>query len=574
MELLLMAVTLFLCSTSHLGLLKKAEKKVDPVVTDGQLCHFPFQYNRKMHYTCIKKGKHGGQHWCALTENYDRDQLWGYCNEHIKVQDHCEKKPCRNGGTCENTLKNYHCICPAHYTGRQCQKERCFESQLLQYFGEGEQWLRFTPQTLEECHCTAKGAMCKHAHAKECTWNPCLNRGRCAEVKKLLACGCPKNYVGQFCEIDLSQLCYQENGADYRGSADVTISGTDCLPWTSDIVQNELSVQIRNHQQSLGLGRHTFCRNPDNDSQPWCYILKEHQLSWEYCSIPQCNDTQNSEQVLTTPNNDDRKLEEPMEGSSKLLEHCGKRYKKCPSVIDRIVGGLVALPASHPYIAAIYMGTTFCGGSLITSCWIVTAAHCLQHRPDVSQITVVLGQTSFNRSSADSAEFEVQEYILHERYSAFTYEHDIALVHLKTRKDGQCAEFSRFILPVCLPSTSDPISPGTRCEISGWGYPYEGAGYHSDYLQEAVVPILSQEHCKSPELHGSRLLDGMLCAGYPEGETDACQGDSGGPLVCEDGEKMVLYGVVSWGAGCARENKPGVYTNVISYNDWIKEKIR
>nr|XP_033783551.1 coagulation factor XII [Geotrypetes seraphini] len=539
------------------------------VTQSGQLCHFPFQYNRKMHYTCIKKGKQRGQYWCALTENYDRDQLWEYCNEEMKVQDHCEKKPCRNGGTCENTLKNYHCVCPARYTGTQCQKEKCFDSLLLQYFEEGEQWLRFKSQTPEECHCTGKGAVCKHAHVKECLRNPCLNGGRCAAVKKLQVCGCPQNYRGEFCETDLSELCYQKNDASYRGPADKTISGMDCLPWTLNIVQLELSVHFKNHQQSLGLGRHTFCRNPDNDTQPWCYVLKEHQLSWEYCSIPQCNGTQNSEQVPSTPNKEEEKLEE----GSNLLGDCGKRYKKSPSLNARIVGGLVALPASHPYIAAIYMGTKFCGGSLIASCWVVTAAHCLQDRPDVSQITVVLGQSNYNRSSADSAEFEVLGYTLHEQYSSFTFQHDIALLHLRARSDGQCVVFSRFIMPVCLPSTSDPISPGTPCEIAGWGYTYEGAEYHSDYLQEAMVPILSQELCKSPELHGSHLGDSMLCAGYPEGGTDACQGDSGGPLVCEDGEKMVLHGVVSWGVGCALENKPGVYTNVTSYIDWIKMKI-
>lgn len=59
---------------------------------------------------------------------------------------------------------------------------------------------------------------------------------------------------------------------------------------------------------------------------------------------------------------------------------CGKRFLKSPSMTSRIVGGMVALPASHPYMAAIYMGQQFCGGSLISSCWVVTAAHCLDDK--------------------------------------------------------------------------------------------------------------------------------------------------------------------------------------------------
>ncbi|XP_075456970.1 coagulation factor XII isoform X1 [Ascaphus truei] len=570
---------------------KQKEKKKDQsglVLTEsGELCHFPFHYARIMHHSCIRRGKQGPKAWCSLTKNYDRDQRWSYCMEGRNVKDHCEQNLCESGGVCESTLKSYNCVCREPFTGRYCQTDKCFDDQLLRYFEPREKWLHYSPPNLEECMCSEKGSICKAISGRECSDNPCLNGGRCMKAKTTTVCGCTQGHKGPHCEIRPSEACYTGNGTSYRGTAHVTMMGTPCLPWDSDIIQHEVTMFSHQQTKDYAIGSHPYCRNPGGDTQPWCFVLQEQRLSWEHCHIPRCNQSAASTSdppvsetepptrgATSSPSKSDptTSTEGPSDGSTRLPVNCGERFRKSPSLTPRIVGGLVALPASHPYIAALYIGNLFCGGALISSCWVLTAAHCLQHRPDVTELTVVLGQRLFNTTDMYTITFPVQKYILHEMYSEITFQHDIALVKLKAVGEA-CAEFSQFVQPVCLSQNFKVAGTGTQCEVAGWGHQHHGAEQYALYLQEAFIPIIPHTQCCSPNVHGNRILPGMLCAGFLEGGADACQGDSGGPLVCEVDGRIELNGIVSWGTGCGEENKPGVYTAVSSYIDWVKANI-
>ena len=146
-----------------------------------------------------------------------------------------------------------------------------------------------------------------------------------------------------------------------------------------------------------------------------------------------------------------------------------------------------------------------------------------------------------------------------------THDNDIALVKLAKK-----AFLNTFVNTLCLPTWGPQI--GSRCQIAGWGTTMEH-GIASDILMKAEVPLVGREVCSHPEVYGSKITDNMMCAGYARGGIDTCQGDSGGPLHCqskEDPGRWEIQGVASWGRGCGRQMKYGVYTVVGNYLQWIQ----
>jgi len=96
---------------------------------------------------------------------------------------------------------------------------------------------------------------------------------------------------------------------------------------------------------------------------------------------------------------------------------------------------------------------------------------------------------------------------------------------------------------------------------------FQSGGSASDVLLKVDVPIVSKSECDSSYSGFGGIPPNQICAGLEEGGVDSCQGDSGGPLYM-DGE---IFGVVSWGVGCAFPGYPGVYTEVSAYSDWISQ---
>lgn len=178
--------------------------------------------------------------------------------------------------------------------------------------------------------------------------------------------------------------------------------------------------------------------------------------------------------------------------------------------------------------------------------------------------------SSFTGSSGHEQVLKVEKFIPHPDFRKLgPYSHDVAVLLLASPG----FKINDVIKPVCF--TDDDPPPGTWCEVSGWGATDpQVTDRLSPVLRAAAVPVLSLETCRKKGIYGGRqqqILDSMLCAGHLRGGIDACGGDSGGPLVCEKDGRLELSGIVSWGDGCAKKNRPGVYTRVSSFLPWIKE---
>ncbi|KAF3851313.1 hypothetical protein F7725_013085 [Dissostichus mawsoni] len=157
-----------------------------------------------------------------------------------------------------------------------------------------------------------------------------------------------------------------------------------------------------------------------------------------------------------------------------------------------------------------------------------------------------------------------------------------SLLKLKTDV-GICAVNSPEVLPACLPDRKLvlPTGPSVRSQamektqsISNSKTLSTVSAEFSERVKRGYVRLWPKERCVPDVLSQRTITPNMLCAGDTRGLDDACKGDSGGPLVCRNNDKMTLMGVISWGDGCGQKDKPGVYTRVTHYIDWIKSIIK
>uniref|UniRef100_A0A8D2NFA4 Transmembrane serine protease 15 n=1 Tax=Zonotrichia albicollis TaxID=44394 RepID=A0A8D2NFA4_ZONAL len=232
----------------------------------------------------------------------------------------------------------------------------------------------------------------------------------------------------------------------------------------------------------------------------------------------------------------------------------------------RIVGGNDAGREAWPWIVSLHFNfQPVCGASLVSDEWLVTAAHCVYGRQlKPSRWQAALGLYSQSDLAKPPAVVQnIDRIIINPHYMKQTKDSDIALMHLQHK-----VQYTDYIQPVCLPEKNQQFPPGINCSIAGWGA-IRNDGPSSNILQEAEVPLLSNEKCQQwmPKYN---ITENMLCAGYDMGGIDSCQGDSGGPLTFEDGDKWFLVGVTSFGEGCALPQRPGVYARVTMFVDWIK----
>ncbi|KAJ6650548.1 hypothetical protein lerEdw1_006044 [Lerista edwardsae] len=176
---------------------------------------------------------------------------------------------------------------------------------------------------------------------------------------------------------------------------------------------------------------------------------------------------------------------------------------------DKIVGGFTCPKNAIPYQASLNAGYHFCGGSLITDQWVVSAAHCYK-----SRIQVRLGEHDIMEIEGGEQFIDSEKVIRHPRYNSWLLDNDIMLIKLSTP-----VELSAQIAPIALPTACAPA--GTDCLISGWGNTLSNGVNYPDILQCLNAPILSDADCESS--YPGQITTNMICVGYLEGGKDSCQ---------------------------------------------------
>ncbi|XP_030319521.1 chymotrypsin-C isoform X1 [Calypte anna] len=243
-----------------------------------------------------------------------------------------------------------------------------------------------------------------------------------------------------------------------------------------------------------------------------------------------------------------------------------------PPLLDtRVVGGEDARAHSWPWQISLQYNRSgewrhTCGGTLIASSWVLTAAHCISFS---QTYRVVLGKQDLSvEDEPGSLAVGVEKLIVHEKWNSFLILNDIALIKL----DQEVKE-TETIQPACLPPAGLTLENNYPCYVTGWGR-LQTNGPLPDILQQALLPVVDHQTCSKRDWWGSTVKTTMVCAGG-DGIVSGCNGDSGGPLNCQREGLWEVDGIVSFGSGwsCNLAKKPTVFTRVSAYIDWINQKI-
>lgn len=237
---------------------------------------------------------------------------------------------------------------------------------------------------------------------------------------------------------------------------------------------------------------------------------------------------------------------------------------------SKIIGGTEAGSSAWPWMVALVKANDpdnysshFCGGSLIDSHWVLTAAHCItdswgRKAYEPSELNIVTGTNDLSGNTG--TRIGIKRIIVHPSYDPSTYKNDIALLELSQSVNGKT-------LPIF--DGSEDLA-GVSATAIGWGNTSATGTSYPKKLRQVSLPIVSNTVCsKAYKPAADTIYDCMLCAGYATGGKDTCDGDSGGPLVISRNSEWQIAGVTSWGEGCAQPGYYGVYSRISALKSFI-----
>ncbi|CAL8363320.1 unnamed protein product [Merluccius merluccius] len=452
---------------------------------------------------------------------------------------------------------------------RECYEEACSKEEAKEIFQSHE-------KTMEFWH--------RYTSLNPCETNRCLNGGICKVDGGHFLCLCPPQFQGAYCQTAVLECRYRNGG---------------CLQYCTDQIQDGtpgVQCGCAAGYQLDPDGQHCSKTVPFpcgmKRNQPYYYsrslnperpitssdIITETNVTTE-TNIPMATSVTMETNITTETNvsketniTQETNVTRETEGTTDVLEseqdgtywdeeeQAGGRS----SVDPRIIGGLLERQGASPWQVLVHRkdGYGFCGGTLVSDRWVVSAAHCFELKPD----HVTVGDYDKKRMDPGEQVIKVEKLFLHPHFHSHTFDSDLALIYL-----AQQVVLGPIALPVCLPTpelASYLHEEGNSGTVTGWGA-MQYLRHSSRFLRRVVLPLVTHEDCMSSTEH--LITDNMFCAGYLEASMDACSGDSGGPFVVTYRDTAFLLGVVSWGEQCAAKGKYGVYTRLGNFLSWIHD---
>lgn len=438
---------------------------------------------------------------------------------------------------------------------RECLEERCDLEEARETFENDEKTMEF---------------WAAYTDGNQCKSSPCQNQGVCEDQLGFYTCSCLPGFTGRSCEIATAKRCDLNNGdcmhfCESMGTFGAKCSCADGYVLMHDGVSCEPNAEFPCGRNVLTVISSIFLRS---------LLTNESTVLQNTTSLTNISTTTSplSTSPSTTeffPATNDSVANQPRKKLPLWVYNDSEGPREeARKPLHRIVGGEEVIPGEIPWQVALIArpsGLLFCGGTILSKLWVITAAHCLVEGQGSFFIRV--GEHKIYTSEGTEQDYEVLEQHMHPRYNATIslYNHDIALLLLQ-----RPINFSATARPVCLGPkafTEALVKESSPATVSGWGR-IRFLGSTADTLQKVEVPFTDRTECKHSS--SARITRYMFCAGYYDEAKDSCQGDSGGPHANHYHGTWFLTGIVSWGEECAKEGKYGIYTRVSHYYRWIR----
>uniref|UniRef100_A0AAQ5YC65 coagulation factor Xa n=1 Tax=Amphiprion ocellaris TaxID=80972 RepID=A0AAQ5YC65_AMPOC len=435
---------------------------------------------------------------------------------------------------------------------RECMEERCDWEEAREIFEDTEKTNDF---------------WAKYVDGDACESQPCAHGGRCKDGIGTYNCYCQDGYKGFNCQVVIPELCENKNGG-CEHFCNVVRASVQCSCADGYFLASDDKSCISNEKFKCGAlitenVRSVFRYERNMTANVTMANMTVENVTMENVTVEYMTG------LNATINGTEQRdvLDVPSSAETVLPRVTEQTIISQMAGMTRIVNGEDCPPGECPWQALLLNEDDqgFCGGTILNEYIILTAAHCMNQS---QYFYVKLGEFDTLVTEGNEVDRTVETIVTHLRYQPNTYHNDIALIKLATP-----IKFSRYILPACLPEqdfAEKVLMNQPDGMVSGFGRLGEGR-QPSTILQRLTVPYVNRKTCL--ESTALKISARMFCAGYDSIAKDACQGDSGGPHVTRYRDTYFVTGIVSWGEGCARRGKYGVYTQVSKFTGWIREGI-